>query len=141
MFDPIWVVLGRVDDLQRDVPDQIVLSHVLLVDRVHNDPKVRSVGVVDVVGRLWVEVVRGVDVIFRHDILQQVGKSACRVGESCVRNKVELCGARFEHPFREPGISIVALCENEGGDRLTCVGEDFSRSGFGEYLIALRDER
>ncbi len=80
MFDPIRVVSGRVDDLQRDVPDQIVLSHVLLVDRVHNDPKVRSVGVVDVVGRLWVEVVRGVDVIFRHDILQQVGKNACRVG-------------------------------------------------------------
>ena len=80
MFDPIRVVLGRVDDLQRDVPDQIVLSHVLLVDRVHNDPKVRSVGVVDVVGRLWVEVVRGVDVVFRHDILQQSGKNACHVG-------------------------------------------------------------
>ena len=80
VFDPIRVVLGRVDDLQRDVPDQIVLSHVLPVNRVHDDPKVRSVGVVDVVGRLWVEVVRGVDVIFRHDILQQVGKNACRVG-------------------------------------------------------------
>ena len=80
VFDPIRVVLGRVDDVQRDVPDHIVLSHVLPVGRVHNDPKERSVGVVDVVGRLWVEIIGGVDVVFGHNILQQSGKNACRVG-------------------------------------------------------------
>ena len=80
MFDPIRVILGRVDDVQRDVPDHIVLSHVLPIGLVHDDPKVRSVCVVDVVGRLWIEVVGGVDVIFGHNVLQQRGKSACRMG-------------------------------------------------------------
>ena len=80
MFNPVGVNLGRVDDVQRDVPDHIVLSHVLPVGRVHNDPKERSVGVVDVVGRLWVEIIGGVDVVFGHNILQQSGKNACRVG-------------------------------------------------------------
>ena len=50
MFDPIRMVLGCVDDVERDVPDQIVLPRVLPVGRAHNDPKKRSVGVVDVVG-------------------------------------------------------------------------------------------
>ena len=54
---------------------------------------------------------------------------------------MELCGARFKHPFREPEVSIVALCENVGGNHLTGVGEDFARSGCGENMVALRDER
>ena len=50
VFDPIRMLLGRVDYVQRDVPDQIVLADVLPVGLAHNDPKKWSVGVVDVVG-------------------------------------------------------------------------------------------
>ena len=37
VFDPIRMVLGRVDEVQRDVPDLIVLPHVVPVGRAHYD--------------------------------------------------------------------------------------------------------
>ena len=50
MFDPIRMVLGRVDNVQRDVPNLVVSSHVVPVGRAHHDAKKWSVSVVDVVG-------------------------------------------------------------------------------------------
>ena len=70
MFDPIRVSLERVDQMDRDVPDLIVLTHVAQVSRSHYNAQEGSVRVVFAKGRLWVDVVGHADVVCGHDVFE-----------------------------------------------------------------------
>ena len=70
VFNPVRLILSCVDEVQRDVPDLIVLPHVVPVGRAHHDAKERSVSMVYAVGRLWVGAIGHADEVGGHDILQ-----------------------------------------------------------------------
>ena len=109
VFNPVRVILERVDQMCCDVPDLIVLAHVAQVSRSHYNAHEGSVGVVLAKGRLWVDVVGPADVVGWHDVFEERRKKTGRVAESGVRDYREACGPRFEQPFHESATHVMAL--------------------------------
>ena len=70
VFDPIFVSLERVDHVKCEMPDKIVLFHVVSERGGQNDPQKGSICVVFVIGGLWVDVVGRVDVVCGQDLLE-----------------------------------------------------------------------
>ena len=109
MFDPVRVILERVDQMCCDVPDLIVLAHVAQVIWSHCNAHEGSFGVVLANGRLWIDVVGPADVAGWHDVFKKRSKKPGRVGESGVWDKREACGPRFKQPFQVSAMHVVAL--------------------------------
>ena len=82
MFDPIRVSLECVDQMCRDVPDLIVLTHVAQASRSHYNAQEASVRVVLAKGRLWVDVVGPADVVGWHDVFEERSMKTGRVAKA-----------------------------------------------------------
>ena len=90
VFIPLWECLECADQVHCDRPYQIVLSHVAQEGGSHHDSKVGTVGVVFVVGGLWVGVVGFVYVVHGQNLLQDSAQEAGRVGEGRIGYQEEL---------------------------------------------------
>ena len=89
------------------------------------------------VGRLWVGAIGHADVVGGHDILQECGKKSSHVAEGSVWYQKEVSRSRFNYPFCEVEVRVVALRKNEGGNRFASLHESVPCCGCRQSLVTL----